>query len=160
MTLTRVISRCVRWLVECWMHPVPFYGKVNSILANIMNFPSKDGNGRLISQSHLDQTTKHQIQELLTTIISSSVQCDSSQDILSDPSDFILLMECLDHKQQVEIAMSALKDHPKTSNKELVFRFARILASSVNALTIAGLHENCKTCNINSTLSYRRSPSN
>lgn len=142
VTLTRFFftDRCVRWLLDSWLRPTPHFAKVNDILATVMRFPSKTS-GKLVSQSQLDQATKRQVQELLRAIISTSVSCDSIAQTLFEPSDFMLLMECLDYKQQVDIAMIALKeDLLKTANKELVFRFAKILASSVNALTIAGTY--------------------
>ena len=63
------------------------------------------------------------------------------------PSDFLSLFDCLDLKQQIKIATYSLSNYPSleggTNNKTefnhaLILRFANILASSVNALTISG----------------------
>ena len=63
-------------------------------------------------------------------------------------SNFLPLFDCLDLKQQVKIATFSLDNYPtvedfhdkekKEYNHALILRLANVLASSVNALTIAG----------------------
>jgi hypothetical protein len=63
------------------------------------------------------------------------------------PSNFLPLFDCLDLKQQVKIATFSLSNYPTVDgapdksteyNHALILRFANVLASSVNALTISG----------------------
>ena len=63
------------------------------------------------------------------------------------PSNFLQLFDCLDLKQQVKIATFSLSNYPTVDgapdksteyNHALILRFANVLASSVNALTISG----------------------
>ena len=63
------------------------------------------------------------------------------------PSNFLPLFDCLELDQQVKIATYSLSNYPsleevisiKTEyNHALILRFANVLASSVNALTISG----------------------
>ena len=109
---------------------------------------------KIMSFATLTGKCKEILADVISCILQYSIQ-DKQFDKFpfTNPSNFVALFECLELSQREKIARQALdelpsqsndgEDHPiisviEVSHQDLLLRFAQVVSSTVNALTIAG----------------------
>ena len=147
LNLQRIAVTNVELFLECTKHFMELWassgqaGKMEGACNTLCSISV--GGEKLMNYSKLDAPCKDLLIEILSTVLSQS--CEFKRNFtfpFNNPSAFVPLYECLEPEQRSAIARKALDEYSMTDDfhiatKDLLLKFAKDLAATVNALSIA-----------------------
>ena len=142
----------VKIFLSLWSHQPDLSTKMEEACSTILSL-SINGK-KIMTFASLTNHCKERLADILSSIIQYSYQAYQNDKkfgfpFTASPTSFVPLFECLELSQREKIARKALDELPtidpdqcdlvEDCHQDLLLRFAQVLSSTVNALTIAGI---------------------
>ena len=142
----------VKIFLSLWCHQPDLSTKMEEACSTMLSL-SINGK-KIMTFASLTNHCKERLADILSSIIQYSYQAYQNEKkfgfpFTGSPTSFVPLFECLELSQREKIARKALDELPtiqpdqcdlvEDCHQDLLLRFAQVLSSTVNALTIAGI---------------------